>query len=570
MEKASRNYACVVFAVLFLCGLAAPVSAVALDPHDNWGGQILEPAGSAALKAIPGEVGVVAMGPTSNEASTNNLACKGNIVTVDRPVSVETISVYLTGVTAGTTVEWAVYSSDTVDGNYVQAAAASAVVRGGGGYFESPGLGAVLVPGTFYWLGAFWDLPVTYHYSNSLPGAPLDFDFGYGTATYHKRNAGYTVFPGPVSFVGSGGSVNAPYRQTYTFRAVEVAELGPASPLFSTGAESKGNMITVQEPMTLQSIGLYLTGVPAGTNLYWAVYRSQSIDGTYEKAWEATGTAVLGGDGYFDSPAAMLTLEPSWFYWLGGYWDQPASYYYLNDPGFVPFNQHVGFGSMTHHRRDGSPFAGIPGPPTFVGGGTAIHPYQQRYVFRPGAAANLGENSDGSSTNASFSKANTLSVSTPQTLESFELYLTGVADNTTLYWYVYESPTMLGTYTKIWESSRIVTATSGYFSSGPVMVDLVPGMYYVVGGFWDLPVTYWFSNTLPGAPLQFPLDDGILTYHNRQAPFNTLPPPATFPGDPGSPNSPYWQRYVFSGSLGSLFYDGVDIGNSSNWDVTQP
>jgi hypothetical protein len=427
----------------------------------------------------------------------------------------------------------------------------------------------VLVPGTYYWLGAFWDQPVTYHLSNTQPGAPLPFDFGFGTATYHGRKGPYTAFPGPITFDGTGGSPLAPYRQTYLLRAVELAELNPTSNLTTSHSLAKGNMIDVPEAMTLQTIGLYLTDVPAGTNLYWAIYRGTDLDGIFQKVWEATRTTELGGNGYFDSPAAMVTLEPNWYYWLAGNCDSGCTNHYSNTQPLPSLNFHTGFGLLTYRSRE-TPFAGFPGPPTFVGNLTPSPPYQQRYVVRPGASATPGDRNDTDSNDALFCKMNTLSVSTPQNLEAIELYLTAVPDNTTLYWFVYQSSTIDGTYTKVWENSKTVAETRGYFSSGPVMIDLVPGMFYTIGGFWDQPVTYWYSNSLPGAPLDFPLDGGALTYHNRQAPFNTLPPPTSFPGSLGSSNAPYWQRYVFSGSLSSIFYDGFEIGGTSVWEVTSP
>lgn len=569
MDKVFRSLVCSTVAVFVVCALATPVSAMALDPHDEWSGQIVVPNRVTSPEAIPGEPGTVAMGPASDLFATNNSSSKGNVVTVNRPVSVETIAVYLTGVSAGTTIEWVVYQSDSVDGMYEQIASVSSIVAAGDGDFESPAIGAVLFPSTFYLLGAFWDQPVTYHVSNTQPGAPLSFDFGFGTATYHERMGAFSSFPGPATFVGTGGSTLAPYRQTYLLRAVEVAELNPTADLSSSNALAKGNMIDVPEPMTLQTVGLYLTGVPAGTNLYWAVYRGTDLDGIFQKVWEETSTTALGGDGYFDSPAAMVTLEPHWYYWLAGHYDQPCTHHYSNTQPLPSLDFHTGFGVLTYRSRE-LPFSGIPGPPTFVGNLNPSPPYQQRYVVRPGAAATPGKNSDTSTTGESSCKVNTLSVSTPQNLEAIEFYLTAVQDNTTLYWFVYESSSIDGTYTKVWETSRTVTETRGYFSSGPVMVDLVPGMYYAIGGYWDQPVTYWYSNTLPGGPLDFPLDNGTLTYHNRMGAFSTLPPPPTFPGGSSTSNSPYWQRYVFSGSLSSIFYDGFDIGDTSIWTVTAP
>ena len=444
----------------------------------------------------------------------------------------------------------------------------AAATDGGSGFFDSPALAVALQPGVYYWLGAYWDQPVTYYYSNSQPGAPLVFDFGFGTMTYHARRGAYTTLPGPPSFAG-GGSISAPYRFAYNLRLIENASLGEGSNESFVDAASKGNAVTVSSPMTLESIELYLQGVPAGTNLYWAVYQSETLDGVYQKVWEATRT-VIGGSGYFASPPAMVALEPGPYYWLGGYWDQPSTYFYSNSQPGAPQTFDVGFGSVTYEWRDGEPFNTIPGPPTFVGTGSTNAPYQQRYVIRPAGIATPGEGVDASSTNSSSSKGNVVTVTQPQTLDSIGLYLTDDVDGTDLWWAVYESDELYGTYTKIWESSRTVSASDGYFYSGPVVIDLEPGRYYWLGGFWNLPVTYYYSNSMPGAPQTFPFADGGLFYHERLGAYSTLPGPTTFVNAGGSVNSPYWQRYVAYGHRLSVFSDGFETGATDVWSSTVP
>ncbi len=182
----------------------------------------------------------------------------------------------------------------------------------------------------------------------------------------------------------------------------------------------------------------------------------------------------------------------------------------------------------------------------------------------------MGVGSESSSTNNLASKGNFITVNRPLSLESIAVYLEDVPAGTTIEWAVYESPTFDGTFTKVWETSRTVTESNGYFSSGPVMVDLQPGTYYWLGGYWDQEVTYGFSNSQPGAPLTFPVGASSMTYHARNGAYSTLPGPGTFEGDIQSTGAPYWQRYVFSGSQTSIFYDTMETGNTDAWSLTVP
>jgi len=46
---------------------------------------------------------------------------------------------------------------------------------------------------------------------------------------------------------------------------------------------------------------------------------------------------------------------------------------------------------------------------------------------------------------------------------------------------VSDNPAENGTYTKIFDSSRTVNEGDGFFSSGPVMLTLDAGVYYLIG-----------------------------------------------------------------------------------------
>ena len=171
------------------------------------------------------EAEFIIMGEGSDGSATNNSYSKGNTVSVDTAMTLDTIGIYLTGVAAGTNIEWAAYEGDTLTGTFNQVYASSGSVAGGDGYFDSGPVGITLQPGKFYWLGGFWDQPVTYWYSNTMPGAPQTFPTAYGTMTYHSRKGAYGTFPGPLTFSGSG-STNAPYWQHYNVIPEPASVLG--------------------------------------------------------------------------------------------------------------------------------------------------------------------------------------------------------------------------------------------------------------------------------------------------------------------------------------------------------
>ncbi len=115
-----------------------------------------------------------------------------------------------------------------------------------------------------------------------------------------------------------------------------------------------------------------------------------------------------------------------------------------------------------------------------------------------------------------------------------------------------------------------IVGGDGYFDSPAAMVALEPEWYYWLGGRWGQEVTYRFSNSQPGAPLTFPVGTASMTYHGRVASISTLPGPDTFESDSHSTNSPYWQRYIFSGSQTSIFYDTMETGDTGAWSSTVP
>lgn len=171
-----------------------------------------------ALLAGAASAEMINMGVGSVSSATNSSYSKGNVVSVDSTMTLDTIGVYLTNVAAGTGVEWAVYEAAVIGGPYSQVAKLQGSVTGGSGYFDSGSLGVTLSTGKFYWLGGFWDRNVTYWFDNLAgTGPPINFSTSYGTMTYLGRKGAYNTFPGPATFTGgpSSGSTTGPYWQRY-------------------------------------------------------------------------------------------------------------------------------------------------------------------------------------------------------------------------------------------------------------------------------------------------------------------------------------------------------------------
>lgn len=110
-------------------------------------------------------------------------------------------------------------------------------------------------------------------------------------------------------------------------------------------------------------------------------------------------------------------------------------------------------------------------------------------------------------TNASNSgnglaKGNAYRVDTSVTLLMAEFYL-NFSNSQTLQFYVYESPVEFGTYTQIFTVSETVAGTGeGWYSSGPIGIELVSGMYYVMAVSWSGSCQYYY-NTGDSQPTSF-------------------------------------------------------------------
>ena len=73
-----------------------------------------------------------------------------------------------------------------------------------------------------------------------------------------------------------------------------------------------------------------------------------------------------------------------------------------------------------------------------------------------------------------------------------------IAASTELRFVVYESATPTGSFTRIYDGQPVISGTgTGFFSSGPIDVQLDSGKYYLIGAGWQGTVTYYNTASTP-------------------------------------------------------------------------
>ncbi|MFO7619012.1 MAG: hypothetical protein R6W91_05090, partial [Thermoplasmata archaeon] len=128
---------------------------------------------------------------------------------------------------------------------------------------------------------------------------------------------------------------------------------------------------------------------------------------------------------------------------------------------------------------------------------------------------------------ANRDRGNVYQVATSTTLSMIEFYLT-ISTSTQLYFFVYEGPTLTGTYNEIFEISIPNSGTgTGWYSSGPINVNLIAGNYYYIGTAWigDATTTYGRSTTPGVISTSF---GSLITGQAYNLAYNPTPPPPLY------------------------------------------
>ena len=105
---------------------------------------------------------------------------------------------------------------------------------------------------------------------------------------------------------------------------VVVDEPPPANGSSSGGDRGRGHVVTVDQTVTLDSIGLALDASP-GDTVSWYVYEASNPWGSYSQLL-VTETVVPAEPGELNSGPLAITLQAGTTYLLGAFWDAPAEY----------------------------------------------------------------------------------------------------------------------------------------------------------------------------------------------------------------------------------------------------
>ena len=177
----------------------------------------------------------------------------------------------------------------------------------------------------------------------------------------------------------------------------------------------------------------------------------------------------------------------------------------------------------------------------------ANHVNTGSYVLPPiakyGPTDNKGEETFGSWSGGTWSggvrdRGNIYHIATATSLTEFRFYM-NITSSTQMYFVVYESTALTGTYTKVAENYIASSGTGeGWYSSGSLAVNLEVGKYYYLGTSWNGTATYGRGNeTVPLATSFGTLETGI---PGTQAGY----PPATSFTNTYSDRNPYYQTVV--------------------------
>jgi hypothetical protein len=144
------------------------------------------------------------------------------------------------------------------------------------------------------------------------------------------------------------------------------------------------------------------------------------------------------------------------------------------------------------------------------GGGTLNYAVDVDLVSGPaGGREQFAANINATTGSARF-RGNVYSVTTPVQLTSAEFYM-NLSTPTSVEFFVYTSPTLTGTFTKVYSSGTIVVGPGAQFYVSPsINLNMSAGTYYYVGTAWNESSTYYNDNGTIGVPE--PTSFGALQY----------------------------------------------------------
>ncbi len=415
----------------------------------------------------------------SSAAFSGENRLRGNTYTFSAPQVLSEIQMELSF--SGTLdLYYYVLESATLTGTYEVISEVVIPTEGNGQAFYSSGpINIALEPGMYYGIGVAWGAsPVGYYRDPTA----LPRNWALGTVEDAMQGGD----PPPYTTLEYNHYTGAEYSMQLCF--------GPPEGCFAFGGNSsafmgenrlRGNTYTVTTPAVLSEIQMELDFAGAA-ELYFYVLESPVLNGTYSVLHESVVPTTGVGQALYSSGSIHVPLNPNMFYGIGVAWGE-ETVGYVRDPAALPRDWELGTVEDAMQGSDPPPYTTLEYN-HFTGA-----EYSMQLCFETLNCHVFGGDTETYSGSERL-RGNTYTVDQPLVLSEIfmELDFAGTAD---LYFYVLESPTLLGTYDVVYEEV-LSTASVGraFYSSGPIAVHLDPSMFYGIGLAWGSETVTYFRD----------------------------------------------------------------------------
>ncbi|HRZ78943.1 MAG TPA: LamG domain-containing protein [bacterium] len=109
-----------------------------------------------------------------------------------------------------------------------------------------------------------------------------------------------------------------------------VDTIGSSETNTAGSSRMRGNFYSVTTAKTITEIEAYLTLPDTGATIYYDVYESTALDGTYTHKVSYNVPFTLGGESFYSSGAIAVSLEAGKYYYIGVRWGTESVTYYYN------------------------------------------------------------------------------------------------------------------------------------------------------------------------------------------------------------------------------------------------
>ncbi|HEX2949918.1 MAG TPA: hypothetical protein VHV83_10200 [Armatimonadota bacterium] len=504
-------------------------------------------------------------------STTNSGYCCGNVFSCSTTSSLDSIEHYL-NITTSTELRFFVYEAATLTGTYnkifelVQPSSGTGV-----GWYSSGPIHVPLVAGRYYIIGTGWQGTVTWYYAPTGGQKVVSFGQGQNSFQIHAYPPPNTTNRSTTTSPQYQRLTSTPMGRTLTITCPNGGEQYEPDTSIAVRWTATGDQWDPSETIRLEysadsgttwnriapavnipyETGAYnwnITGLPQGSQYKMRIALNDddflplydTSDGTFAIMTDNTPPVVA-------HTPPMNTADRTGPYTVRAIVTDNVGLSRVN----LSYNKNgstYSTVSMTPSGTANEYTADIPGPSAFGDNyryhltaidaarmpNTARAPESADYVFNvmPLSIDSVGgTNSTG--TGSGYCRGNLYSCTTSSTLYQIEQYLSPSV-STELSFFVYESTSLTGTYTKIMEK---IVPSSGtgvrWYTSGQISVPLVAGRYYVIGVGYQNSVVYYYRSG------GHPTTVAFGTSENGYSAINY--PPQTSISKPSSTNA-YYQR----------------------------